>query len=78
MPALSSLRQKAIEAIGAALTEEDIEKLVMEAIRSLREQIPPPSDGLQGLAAVEVLQAMYESAQAGREIVLSATRDPIA
>jgi hypothetical protein len=31
MPALSSLRQKAIEAIGAALTEEDIEKLVMEA-----------------------------------------------
>lgn len=31
MPALSPLRQKAIEAIGAALTEEDIEKLVMEA-----------------------------------------------
>ena len=31
MSALSALRQKAIEAIGAALTEEDIEKVVLEA-----------------------------------------------
>lgn len=31
MSALSSLRQKAIEAIGAALTEQDIERVVLEA-----------------------------------------------
>ena len=44
------------------------EALVIEAVRSIREGTPPPSDGRQGLAAVQVLQAMYESAQTGREI----------
>jgi hypothetical protein len=31
MPALPALRQKAVEAMGAALTQQDIEQLVMEA-----------------------------------------------
>jgi predicted dehydrogenase len=46
------------------------EALVIEAVRSLRESTPPPSDGQQGLAAVQVLQAMYESALNRHEIAL--------
>jgi predicted dehydrogenase len=44
------------------------EALIIEVIRSLRENSTPPSDGFQGLAAVQVLQAMYESARTGREV----------
>jgi predicted dehydrogenase len=47
------------------------EALVIDAIRSLVEHTPPPSDGFQGLAAVQVLQAMYESARSGHEVELN-------
>jgi predicted dehydrogenase len=46
------------------------EALIIDVIRSIRENSTPPSDGFQGLAAVQVLQAMYESARTGHEIAL--------
>jgi predicted dehydrogenase len=42
--------------------------LVAEAVRSLREGTPPPSNGEQGKAAITVLQAVYESARVGHEV----------
>jgi predicted dehydrogenase len=47
------------------------EALVIDMVRSLQENTMPASTGEHGYAAVQVLQAMYESAQAGHEIVLA-------
>ncbi len=46
------------------------EALVIDMLRSLQENTTPASTGQQGLAAVEVLQAIYDSAQSGHEIEL--------
>ena len=51
--------------------------LVIDVAHSLREGTPPATNGEQGLAAVQVLQAMYESAQAGREIALTLAPNPV-
>jgi predicted dehydrogenase len=59
-----------IPTIRASSGPTSHEALVIEAVRSLREGTPPPSDGQQGLAAVQVLQAMYESALSRQEIAL--------
>lgn len=40
------------------------------AVRSLHGEGPPPSDAEQGLVTVRILEAIYESARAGREVIV--------
>ncbi|HLY25339.1 MAG TPA: Gfo/Idh/MocA family oxidoreductase, partial [Aggregatilineales bacterium] len=46
--------------------------LVLDAVRSLREGTEPTSTGEQGLQAIQILEAIYQSAQSGHEIALDA------
>jgi predicted dehydrogenase len=47
------------------------EALVIEMLSCLRDGLPLPTDGAQGLMAVHVLEAMYRSSHEGREIELN-------
>jgi predicted dehydrogenase len=46
------------------------EALVMDLVASLRRESEPATNGAQGLAAVKILQALYESAAQGYEVRL--------
>jgi predicted dehydrogenase len=52
--------------------------LLADVIASLRAGTPAPTDGEQGLIAVRVLEAMYHSAQSGREVVFERAVDALA
>lgn len=47
------------------------EALVIDLCASLKQGKPSATTGEQGLVGVEILEALYESAQAGHEVVLS-------
>lgn len=47
------------------------EALVKDLVASLKNGTPPTATGQQGLVAVEILQAIYESAAAGHEVALN-------
>jgi predicted dehydrogenase len=46
------------------------ELLVADVVKALRNNLPSPTTAEQGLQTVRVLEAMYQSAAAGREVVL--------
>ncbi len=46
------------------------EALIHDLTRCIKYDLPTPTDGAQGLAAIRVLEGLYESARAGREIAL--------
>lgn len=48
----------------------DHEALIVDALHSLRTGATPATEGNQGLAAVKILEALYQSARDGREVVL--------
>lgn len=47
------------------------EALVIDTVAALRTGATPNTDGVQGLAAVKILEALYQSARDGREVVLT-------
>ncbi|MBX3086349.1 MAG: Gfo/Idh/MocA family oxidoreductase [Anaerolineae bacterium] len=47
------------------------EALIIDTLACLRNGLPMPTDGAQGLMAVHVLEAMYRSSHEGREIELN-------
>lgn len=50
------------------------EALIHDLARSIQNDLPVPTDGAQGLAAIRVLEALYESSQIGHEIALEPER----
>jgi predicted dehydrogenase len=46
------------------------EGLIRDIMDSLRREATPSTDGIQGLASVAILEALYQSAAAGREVVM--------
>jgi predicted dehydrogenase len=54
------------------------ERLIADAVASLRNNSTPPTDAAQGLIAVRVLEAIYHSAQSGREVVFDTVPDMMA
>lgn len=51
-------------------TPQGHEGLIHDVVDSLAHNLPPKTDGTQGLTAVSVLEALYQSAAAGHEIAL--------
>jgi predicted dehydrogenase len=51
-------------------TPQGHEGLIHDIVDSLVRDIPPATDGTQGLTAVSVLEALYQSATAGHEVTL--------
>jgi predicted dehydrogenase len=49
------------------------EALIMDLARSIRNGEVPSTSGEQGLVAVEILEALYESSQIGREVVFGSS-----
>jgi predicted dehydrogenase len=49
------------------------EALIADVLACLRNGLPVPTDGAQGMMAVRVLEAMYRSSHEGREIELNAS-----
>ncbi len=52
-------------------TPQNHEALIIDLVKSLRNGEVPGTSGEQGLVAVEILDAIYESSQIGREVVVS-------
>jgi predicted dehydrogenase len=46
------------------------EGLIRDIMDSLRREVTPATDGMQGLASVTILEALYQSAASGHEVSL--------
>ncbi|MCC7209583.1 MAG: Gfo/Idh/MocA family oxidoreductase [Anaerolineae bacterium] len=54
------------------------EALIADCVTSLLANTPAPTDAVQGLAGVRILEAIYRSAAAGREVVFEHEADQLA
>jgi predicted dehydrogenase len=54
------------------------EALIADVLTSLTDHLPAPTDASQGFAAVRILEALYYSAQSGREVVFEQNLDMMA
>jgi predicted dehydrogenase len=54
------------------------EALIADCVTSLLDGTPAPTDAVQGLAGVRILEAIYHSAASGREVVFEREADQLA